>query len=91
MCGNSKQKKTAGTNQHRRSSKINCRKSPYAISFTFSTLRPRYVPQDGQATCDGTAALQSGQVFRPGAFQRFDIARIFCLLREERLLGTAMG
>jgi len=39
----------------------------------------------------GTAALQSGQVFRPGAFQRFDIARIFCLEREERLLGTAMG
>lgn len=39
----------------------------------------------------GTAALQSGQVFKPGAFQRFDIARIFCLEREERLLGTAMG
>lgn len=40
--------------------------------------------------CEGTALPHSEQVFSRGARQRLAATRIFCLLRETRLLGTAI-
>ncbi|MDB6069634.1 MAG: hypothetical protein JWL81_805 [Verrucomicrobiales bacterium] len=40
---------------------------------------------------EGTAEPQFEQEFSLGACQRWEAARIFCLLREDLRFGTAMG